>query len=400
MSSFAANQARTFGVLLQAIRPHIRSDRNLPGRIHQAITREKRFGSRDRRLYRELLYTAVRHWPWFEELETAASTDAALEAMVWLAAPLPSVQPLKELLGTRFPGLPETVAARAEVLQVKSPLVPSWVAEECPAAALPPEIDFLHRRSPLWLRLSQESRAEVLSEFDRLGWKWRETGLLPTAVELLGDVDVTRTDAFARGRLEVQDLGSQLILEAVGVERGSRWLDACAGAGGKTLQLAQLTGAGGRVVAHDIRIEALDELSLRARRSRQSNIDISLAPSGAFDGVLVDAPCSGSGTWRRSPHLKWCTTPGTIAAAAEVQLGLLERFAGFVRSSGKLVYATCSLCGSEDAGVVRRFLAAHPEFAEIELSRAFTGRAASPGTTFWPSGHDGDGFHVAALQRQ
>src|SRR5690606_30520565 len=140
---------------------------------------------------------------------------------------------------------------------------------------------------------------------------------LPTALEVLAEADLTQTDAYARGLIEIQDLGSQLILAHLPVPPVGRWLDACARAGGNTLQLARLLGDAGRVDAHDIRAAALDELGARAARARIANIRIlSAPPSEHYDGVLVDAPCSGSGTWRRAPHLKWCTTPQTITDAA------------------------------------------------------------------------------------
>ena len=150
-------------------------------------------------------------------------------------------------------------------------------------------------------------------EFSARGWAWRRSEILPSAVEVRAEADVTDTEAYRHGLFEVQDLGSQMILASVGVEPGGRWLDACAGAGGKTLQLAALLGPGRQIVAHDIRPAALAELELRAQRAGAAvaaAITATDQPTGRFDGVLVDAPCSGSGTWRRAPHLKWTTDPG------------------------------------------------------------------------------------------
>lgn len=400
MNSIAGSQTRTFLALLDVIRPHISRDRNLPARIQQSITKEKRFGSRDRRLYRELLYTALRFWPWFEEIEQR-SVDDAVAAVVWMAAPTLALAPLKTALGERFGVLPDSVQTRASILGVTRPLLPDWVANECPEAAISPEIDVLHQRAPLWLRLNPNGEAETLREFETLGWAFRRSELLPQAIEILGEVDVTKTVSFARGHFEVQDLGSQLVLKAIPIQANSRWLDACAGAGGKTLQLAQMVGAAGRVVAHDIRTTALDELFSRAQRSRISNIDSTLAANGTFDGVLVDAPCSGSGTWRRSPHLKWVTTPATIAENAALQLKLLTQFARYVRPAGSLVYVTCSLCRSENAEIVRAFSEQNPDFQiqTVEADRTFTGKPVGGGVQFFPSGHDGDGFFVARFIR-
>jgi 16S rRNA (cytosine967-C5)-methyltransferase len=247
------------------------------------------------------------------------------------------------------------------------------------------------RRAPLWLRLHAADPKPIFAEFEQLGWTWRRAEVLPSAIQLLGDVDVTKTDAFRRGHVEVQDLGSQLLLATAGLAPGGHWLDACAGAGGKTLQLAALLGPGGKIDAHDIRPAALDELATRAARAGVgSQIRIlRAAPEGIYDGVLVDAPCSGSGTWRRAPHLKWTTTEPAVARAAEQQRTLLDTFAVRVRPGGRLLYATCSLSRRENADVVAAFLAHQPEFD-----------ADGAGRSILPAAHDTDGFFVASLRRR
>ena len=211
---------------------------------------------------------------------------------------------------------------------------------------------------------------------------------------------MTGTEAYRTGRVEIQDLGSQLILAAVGPEPGGRWLDACAGAGGKSLQLAALLGADGRVEAHDVRPEALAELSRRSLRAGLGRrISQPRTLTGSYDGVLVDAPCSGTGTWRRAPHLKWVTTPADVATCARRQLKLLGHFARFVGPGGRLVYATCSLCRSENEEVLQRFLSSHPAFAPARWAHPFSGQPRGGGLLFWPAAHDGDGFFAASLRR-
>ena len=200
----------------------------------------------------------------------------------------------------------------------------------------------------------------------------------------------------------MQDLGSQLLLETLGLGPGGRWLDACAGAGGKTLQLARLVGPTGTVVAHDIRRAALDELGVRAARARLGNVRPTLQPPGAgdFDGVLVDAPCSGSGTWRRSPHLKWTTTPALVTERAALQTQLLANFAPCVRRGGRLIYATCSLSPEENSRVVTAFLNTHAGFHPEPFARTFGFAPNNGGLTLLPARHDTDGFFVASLRRK
>jgi 16S rRNA (cytosine967-C5)-methyltransferase len=240
----------------------------------------------------------------------------------------------------------------------------------------------------------------VTREFDRRGWRWQRSAVLASAMQLLDEADVTQTEAYARGLVEIQDLGSQLLLESAGPLPGERWLDACAGAGGKTLQLSRLLGPAGHIDAHDIRPVALHELAARARRSRALNITVLPGPAtGGYDGVLVDAPCSGSGTWRRAPHLKWTTDESDVAAAAARQLTLLSEFSARVRPGGRLMYATCSLSRMENEAVVAAFLAAQPGFAVAPPVRDFGGLVRGGGLTFLPSRHDTDGFFAATFRR-
>jgi 16S rRNA (cytosine967-C5)-methyltransferase len=155
------------------------------------------------------------------------------------------------------------------------------------------------------------------------------------------------------------------------------------------------------VDVHDVRPEALAELDRRAERAgcaRQIR-RLPLAP-GAYDGVLIDAPCSGSGTWRRAPHLKGTTKPADLRHHRLRQEALLGQFAPRVRPGGRLVYATCSLCRSENEGPVESFLAGHPDFAAEAPRRPASSRPAGPGIQFWPAGHDGDGFFAAILRRR
>jgi len=392
----SGSQLRTFAQLLAGLKPYLRNDQNLPARIQKALTGEKRFGSRDRRLYRELLYTTVRFLPWFEELPE----ERGLRAMAWLAAETPATAPLRTATASEWGNVPASIAEKAERLGVNGSLVPGWLESECLEAVRLPNSEVLQTRAPLWLRLQTSQVDSVWREFEERGWTWRVSGILPNAVEMLGEVDVTQTRVFTEGKIEVQDLGSQLVLAAVGVSRGERWLDACAGAGGKSLFIADAAGPSGRVVAHDIRTSALHALRERAIRAGFRNVDLASQPTGTFDSVLVDAPCTGTGTWRRSPHLKWCTGTAEIAAAAHKQLELLKKFSVFVRPGGRLVYATCSLCRSENEDVVAAFLRERPEFTAGALKNAFNLLPRAPaGLAILPAMYDTDGFYVAELKR-
>ncbi len=398
--SVASSQRQVYLRLLQALRPHWRSDLNLPKRIQSLLAGERAFGSRDRRLYRELIYTTLRYLPWIEPwLEK--DPDRAAKIAGWLAADTRDTRAFRAELCADWPGLP-SLATRAKFLESSTAeLLPRWFQEHCPAIFEPRELEVQLARAPLWLRLQTPNPTEVTREFTALDWRSQPSPALATAWRMLDEADVTKSDAYAAGRIEIQDLGSQLVLESIAITPGDRWLDACAGAGGKTLQLSQRVGPAGAVDAHDIRPAALDEMLERAERAGLENIRITARPAeGGYAGVLVDAPCSGSGTWRRAPHLKWTTTPELVTARAQLQRQLLDRFAGCVRPGGLLVYATCSLSSRENDAVVTDFLSGHREFTVAPPARAFGFEPTAAGLTILPARHDTDGFFVAALRRR
>src|SRR5580700_2292529 len=398
-SSLIRNQQKNFLRLLIRLRPHIRVDRALPARIQSLLSQNRAFGARDRRLYRELLYTSIRYWPWIEP-RLDKKPEVAMRSVAWLAADTPVTHEFRTSLIDGMPPLPATIAARAECLRVDGAPLPLWFRLHGPTLFSSPQLEAMLSRAPLWLRLQTSDPQPIFEEFSEHEWKWRRTAVVPGAIELLADTDVAKTRSYQNGLIEIQDLGSQLILEAIGIDPGSRWLDACAGAGGKTLQLAALSGPRGHVAARDIRADALRELRARAARAGLTNIAVLSNHDGqTFDGVLVDAPCSGSGTWRRAPHLKWSTTPEHVEKAAQAQLALLNDLAPSVRPGGRLVYATCSLSRRENEDVITAFLTAHREFAPALFTRTFSAQPNGPCLTFLPAPHDTDGFFVASLRR-
>jgi 16S rRNA (cytosine967-C5)-methyltransferase len=436
LMSVTTSQQQTFLRLAADLRPHWRRDVSLPARIQSLFAQHKEFGSRDRRLYRELIYTAVRYLAWIEPLLDTDATKA-VKIVAWLAADTRDTTAYRAETCGDWAKAP-TLAERAAFLGTDPTLLlPAWFRNECPAAFEPLELDAQLARAPLWLRLQTDDAKAVAAEFAEKNWRYRESEILPGAWQVLDEADLTQTDAFARGAIEVQDLGSQLVLESIGIAANGHWLDGCAGAGGKSLQLARLLGPKGKIDAYDTRPEALAELVTRANRLAPPQpapddgghvirdispkgfapIRVLQSPPGSrpgrrapkpavpeaptlYDGVLVDAPCSGSGTWRRAPHLKWATSPKVVADRAVLQQTLLERYSAFVRPGGRLVYATCSLARRENDGVITAFLAGHPEFEPISFARTFGIEPGAQGLTIMPSRHDTDGFFVVSLRRR
>jgi 16S rRNA (cytosine967-C5)-methyltransferase len=229
------------------------------------------------------------------------------------------------------------------------------------------------------------------------------TPVSPWGLRLPADSRVDQSDAFVDGLIEVQDEGSQLVALACRVEPGQRVLDLCAGAGGKALALAA-AAPGASILATDTNRARLSQLDPRARRAG-ATIETMLLDGGKeasqlaefegqFDCVLVDAPCSGSGTWRRNPEGRWRLTPARLAELEALQMRILELAAPLVRVGGALVYATCSILSREGAGQAEAFLGRHSSWNMQDVPEV-GGRMDRRGRLLTP-GHDGtDGFFVA-----
>ncbi|MBM3853657.1 MAG: RsmB/NOP family class I SAM-dependent RNA methyltransferase [Verrucomicrobia bacterium] len=288
---------------------------------------------------------------------------------------------------------PAALAARA---------VPSWVRDEMELPA-----DFLRqlqREPALWLRARPGGAARLAASLGDC----QTTGLAPDALRYTGPQDLFRTPQFHDGSFEIQDLASQLVGHACAPRPGETWWDACAGEGGKTLHLADLMGNSGVVWATDRNARRLDTLRRRAARAQLFNYRVALwagpAPGDAhaapklptktrFDGILVDAPCSGIGTWQRNPHARWTTTPADLRELAAVQLALLHQVAGSLKPGGRLLYAVCTLTRRETVEVADAFAAAHPELAPCPLF------AAEPRIILWPQTIEANGMFIAAWRR-
>ena len=401
----ALRQLAIFGELLPEIIHLARREPAFPSLLQKRLGHDKRFGSRDRRIYRALAYASVRHLPWVE----AASTDLRPRLALWLAGDEPVLAPLRTQLLAEWPPLPVSPAEQASTLYSRlgrpvtvDQLFPDWLAAEAPTLTGPAR-DILLTRALLWLRLQTADSSAVDTWLRAEGIPFRTHSLLPDARAILAEVDLARSPLYESGAFEIQDLGSQLILVLAAPRPGTRWLDACAGAGGKTLQLARLLGPAGHVDATDIRPAALAELCTRATRAGLRNIaTLATSPSAdrLYDGVLVDAPCSGSGTWRRSPHLRWQTTAADLRRHHERQLAILSANAAHVRPGGTLVYATCSLAHTENDDTVAAFLAAHSDFHIAPPTDSFGYPTSGFGTVILPHIHDTDGLYLSRLSRR
>jgi len=222
----------------------------------------------------------------------------------------------------------------------------------------------------------EQARAALAAE----GWDATPTKLSPWGLRIEGRRPVTSGPTFQSGMVEIQDEGSQLIAAMVGAVPGMRVVDWCAGAGGKTLALASVMENRGQIVACDVSAARLDGAVRRLRRAGVHNVERHLVEpgdkwlkrrAGTFDRVLIDAPCTGTGTWRRNPDARLRLKETDLAELIPKQASILDTAQSLVRKGGRLVYATCSLLEEENEDQVTSFLLRHPDFAVVPLARAW-----------------------------
>ena len=223
----------------------------------------------------------------------------------------------------------------------------------------------------------------------------------PDALHYSGITDLYRTPEFQAGEFEIQDLASQLVSLACNPQPGETWWDACAGEGGKTMHLSDLMKNKGLLWASDRSKRRLNKLKDRAARAQVFNFRTAsweggahLPTKGKFNGILVDAPCSGVGTWQRNPHARWTTTPKDVQELAVVQLGLLNHAAGSLKPNGRLIYAVCTLTRAETTAVADAFTAAHPELEPVRVL------GKTPQLTLWPHELNANGMFIAAWKKR
>ncbi|MBS0471031.1 MAG: RsmB/NOP family class I SAM-dependent RNA methyltransferase [Proteobacteria bacterium] len=272
------------------------------------------------------------------------------------------------------------------------------------------ELAALSERAPVDLRANslKATRDEVLGVLRGEGFDVTPAPYAPDGLRLpSGSSGLDRTTAFTNGWFEIQDEAAQIASLLAGAKPGMRVLDMAAGAGGKTLALAAAMRNEGEIVANDPRISALKQLNLRAVRAGVTCVRIEKEPRGAFDIVFLDAPCSGSGTWRRQPEQRWKLTPKVLAERMAKQDELLDRAAPLVKPGGRLVYATCSILPSENQDRVAVFRERHPGFVVARADnvwRESAGTDALPGMGEFfaasPYSTGTDGFFAAVLVRE
>ncbi len=304
-------------------------------------------------------------------------------------------------------------------LRVRTNL-PDWIYQALAARFDADEIAqlaaALNYPAPLDLRANAQkaTREQVIDALKASGIDAGATPFAPFGVRVVGKPALTKLKVFEEGMIEVQDEGSQLLCSLVAPRRGEMVVDFCAGAGGKTLALGAMMRSTGRLYAFDVSEKRLAKLKPRLARSGLSNVNPVLIDSehdakikrlaGKIDRVLVDAPCSGLGTLRRNPDLKWRQSRASVDELTPKQASILASAARLVKKGGRLVYATCSVLEEENEAIVRAFLADHPEFVLVPANTVLAEQRIELDTgdylSLWPHRHATDGFFAAVLERR
>jgi 16S rRNA (cytosine967-C5)-methyltransferase len=353
-------------------------------------------GSKDRRAIRELVYGAIR--------ACGPVPAGGRAAMLRLAGQDAAIAPLFD--GSAYG--PAAIAPDEEVAE--GGLAPQWLEERLAASQITgEEAAALLGRAPLDIRVNSLKADRGTLSLPLEG----EQLAAPQGLRFPFGTPVEQWPEYQDGRIEVQDCGSQLACMALDASPGETVIDLCAGAGGKTLALAAAMNNRGILVASDTDRGRLSRLGPRAERAGATNVRSVLLDPGkelealgqwrnSADAVLIDAPCSGTGTWRRNPDSRWRLTPQQLARYMAAQANLLEIAAALVKPGGRLVYVTCSLLDEEGPGRVEEFLANHPDWRadgpSLPLGR-LSGTAQGSGTRLTPFQDGTDGFFIARLAR-
>jgi len=354
--------------------------------------RTRRFvGSKDRRAIRDLVWQAIR--------ACGDIPGSGRAAMLRVAADDPAVAALFD--GSHYGPAPIAV----DEVPAAAGIAPDWLTRALTHSGLDDaDLAALLTRAPLDLRANRlrTTRDDLLAQLPVVAGP----GPAPDSLRLPSGTQAEAWPAFADGLFEVQDAGSQIACGAIAAQPGETVVDLCAGAGGKTLALAAAMANRGRLIACDIDRARLSRLPGRAARAG-ATVETRLLDAGReghalrdlaqqADAVLVDAPCTGTGTWRRNPEARWRLSPASIARYARMQAQVLDLAVPLVRSGGRITFITCSLLDAEGVDAVAAFLARHADWQAAPVA-APIGRAHGAGWRLTPSRDETDGFFIANL---
>jgi 16S rRNA (cytosine967-C5)-methyltransferase len=410
---------------IQAVRAALKMEHPADA-VLRHFFQEERIGSNERSLVAETLFGVLRHRLFLEHACTLEEKGLASARRITLAYwvkfggyNLRELKPLLKVKEEEWLGSVKSINLEALPLSIQAEL-PDWIVEKLRLHHSDAEILEIGRAmqqvAPLDLRVNTllAGRDEVLQSLQSEGMDAKATPYSPMGIRLKYKPALNKHALFLTGKFEVQDEGSQLLGLMLSPKRNDMVVDFCAGAGGKTLMLGAMMNSQGRLYAWDISEKRLTNLKPRLKRSGLSNVQPQLIAhendakvkrlAGKIDRVLVDAPCSGMGTLRRNPDLKYRQSEQSVAELNVKQAAILASAARLLKKGGRLVYATCSLLHEENQGIVQAFLAAHPDYTLVPagevLKQHHIDMAMGDYLQLTPQQHNTDGFFAAVLERQ
>lgn len=389
----------TSEAVIQSLRLIFEENKYADKVIEKVLKQNSRWGSRDRRFIAETTYDIVRWYRWFRELAQSKGTDFWKLLGVWCILSGVDLPAWEE-----FDGLsPEAVREREKRTMYSRKIresIPDWLDEvgekELGKDKWESELSALNEMAPVVLRTNtlKVTKAELQSRLEEEGIETIAPDSYPDALVLKERQNIFGSPCFKEGLFEVQDAGSQVISPFLRIAPGMRVIDACAGAGGKTLHLAALMKNKGRMVAMDTEAWKLEELQKRARRAGVSNMEAKVIESGktikrqanSADRLLLDVPCSGIGVLKRNPDAKWKLSLEFIEKIRDLQQHIIRDYCDMLKPGGLMVYSTCSILPSENEKQVQQFLSENNRFELVEEKHIL------PSEGF-------DGFYMALLKR-
>ena len=396
--------------VLTAVREGNPADRTLS----EIFKANRKYGSRDRRLISEIVFSYLRWMGWLEKLDINAGMAAAHALDTREINPI-----LASLTEAPIEALGEkSIADKLSALQAWFPElselgVDALIPEEY--KALLPKIEggveqwveSFQSRPPVVIRMYKGKQDAFLKACKdkgihcKRGLPLRHAAIIGTPREAT-ELRQAMPDAF-----EIQNLASQAVAWVCSPAPIHKWWDACCGSGGKTFHLAEFSGDDTRIWATDRRRNALNELHSRMRKNgyqkvRTKQVDIlrDETPVESFNGVLLDAPCSGLGNWARNPDARWRTPVKDVAKHARRQLALLAKCSLAVKPGGQMVYSVCTVTREETFDVIAAFLAAHPDFSLVSVKNPITGKVCEGQTLIYPWEAQGDAMFIARLEKK
>lgn len=404
-------------------------------RLMATYFRERRYiGGKDKKAISHMVYSTFRHWRRSEHAWRAGDVGArkrVLSAMI--ISGIYDFDTLESMCNGERHHPKELASSEENVLSMDVEILLKDIPEdalleipECvyePLAGvfgtqLPKQMDGLLNEAPVDIRVNtlKGDKKAVEEALTEAYLKFEQMEMSPDGLRVQSRFPFHTLDAYKQGLFEVQDEGSQILARLCAPEPGQMVVDFCAGAGGKTLALAALMENKGTIYACDISERRMEDMSKRCKRNGVHNVRRQVLKdendkwvkkhAGKADVVLVDAPCSGTGTWRRNPDARWRLNPEDIEEYSTIQLSILESASRLVNNTGRLVYATCSLLPQENTHTVQKFLEKHPDFELVQAQDVLKTQNlvnlpyAQPYLRLTPADHGCDGFFGAVLRRK